>query len=36
MFDFLTFKIENFQMISHREMTKTKVVDLNNIYNFPV
>ena len=34
MFEFLTFKIQNFQMTSDRVMTKIKVVDLLELYNF--
>jgi hypothetical protein len=33
-FEFLIFKIENFQTTLDKEMTKTKVVVLIDIYNF--
>ena len=36
MFEFLTFKIQNFQMTSDGERTKIKVVDLLELYNFVV
>ena len=36
MFEFLTFKIQNFQMTSDRVMTKIKVVDLLELCNFVV
>jgi len=36
MFEFLTFKIQNFQMTSDRVMTKIKVVNLLELYNFVV
>jgi hypothetical protein len=36
MFQFFTFEIWIFQMISNGETTKTKVVDLEKFYNFVV
>jgi len=36
MFEFFTFEIQFFQMISDGEMTRTKVVDLDDIDNFVV
>jgi hypothetical protein len=36
MFEFFTFEIQFFQMTSDGEMTRAKVVDLNNIYNIVV
>jgi hypothetical protein len=35
-FEFLTFEIQKFQMTSDREMTETKVADLDDIYNFAI
>jgi hypothetical protein len=34
MFEFLTFEIQNFQTASDGETTKTKIVDLEKLYNF--
>ena len=36
MFEFLTFEIWIFQMTTNEETTKTKVVDLEKLYNFVV
>ena len=36
MFEFLTFEIQNFKTTSDGEMTKTKVVVVNDMYNFTV
>jgi hypothetical protein len=36
MFEFLKFEIQNFQTTSDGEATKTKVVVLDDIYNFAV
>ena len=36
MFEFFTFEIQFFHMISDGEMTRTEVVDLDDIFNFVV
>jgi hypothetical protein len=36
MFEFFTFEIQFFQMTSDGEMTRTIVIDLDDIYNFVI